>query len=359
MGDYVSRPAASTSSSQQALPAGSTTLPAVNSPGGRKSPTTLRNPFPRLGNSSQIVSSSGAPPTQQQRMQGHSAPGGSEVSRMTTRHRKARVTTFSHASTKPLEGCSQMSAEEHGEASQQWPVCTMVSSPPEDTLPLAAARMKPLDAVDDLLEGLNRNQLGHCHGILHAAGIRRFSELEFATPDELRAMECKPEDSVRLQRITEEMTRAPKSRHHTKLPPVAVNKSMSSSAPGSHEAQACPLCFRAPVSHKRTHVVFVRVRVAGVFEVPFRRVDFMLEPIFVDGKAQIYKGRFFNVEQCLLVKWPILRWLSQGLGNLCSGVLTTAVTTAVCMHCADQPHGRDVCIHEYGLATGNLHPHQP
>lgn len=35
--------------------------------------------------------------------------------------------------------------------------------------------------TNDLLAHLNREKLGGCHGVLHAAGLRRFSDLSFIT----------------------------------------------------------------------------------------------------------------------------------------------------------------------------------
>jgi len=108
---------------------------------------------------------------------------------------------------------------------------------------------------------------GNCHGLLHAAGIRRFADLVFTTSEELKAMEFKPLDESGLTKIVRELKRATRP-SSSKLPAVAINKSHDISSPGA-------------------------------FEVPYCKQDFQLHAL--DVERSIFKGRLFNVEQCQLV----------------------------------------------------------
>lgn len=94
--------------------------------------------------------------------------------------------------------------------------------------------------------------------VLHAAGMRCFSDLAFVNQDELRGMKFNTEDFARLWKMLQALQRDTGRR--TKLPSVAINKSLTTSAPGA-------------------------------FEVPYRPVDFKMEQI----TPSIFKGCKFNI----------------------------------------------------------------
>jgi len=94
--------------------------------------------------------------------------------------------------------------------------------------------------------------------VLHAAGMRCFSDLAFVNQDELRGMKFNAEDFARLWKMLQVLQRDTGRR--TKLPSVAINKSLTTSAPGA-------------------------------FEIPYRPVDFKMEQI----TPSIFKGYEANM----------------------------------------------------------------
>jgi len=78
--------------------------------------------------------------------------------------------------------------------------------------------------------------------VLHAAGMRCFSDLAFVNQAELRGMKFNAEDFARLWKLLQALQRDTSRR--TKLPSVAINKSLTSSAPGAFEIPYRPLDFK-------------------------------------------------------------------------------------------------------------------
>jgi hypothetical protein len=120
----------------------------------------------------------------------------------------------------------------------------------------------------DLMEGLKSYSLEATHGILHAAGMRKFSDLKFITHYDLLCLQFSHEHFIILTQVIREL-----------------NSTKGRRGSAAEEDVACAI-NKSEVSRSGM----------GVFENPYRRVDFAMTSLC--KKNQIYKGRFMNVEQC-------------------------------------------------------------
>ena len=178
----------------------------------------------------------------------------------------APVSSRTRLTTSSALGASANSRQERSGQSASLPLTELDSKLPK-TRGISSYLTSKSPPSDDLLNKLNSASLGHCHGILHAAGLRRYSDLTWTTFPELRSMGLNPADQAELTKIIRDLNKKDTAAHHrTKLPGVAVNKSRAGAD-----------CL-------------------GVFDLPYRRMDFQLAPL--DKNKAIFKGRFFNVEQC-------------------------------------------------------------
>lgn len=129
-----------------------------------------------------------------------------------------------------------------------------------------ATGSSPIPIINDLQSELNAEGLGLCHGILHASGVRRLSDLKALTPDQITRMGVDNFDSRELVRVMNKLT----FRND-----------------GEQQQQQRKLSALVDGAFDRPSL--------GRFDV-IPRQDFEMQVIC--AKNDIFKGRLFTVEQC-------------------------------------------------------------
>mmetsp|Transcript_61436 Transcript_61436/g.150366 ORF Transcript_61436/g.150366 Transcript_61436/m.150366 type:complete len:371 (-) Transcript_61436:1383-2495(-) len=119
--------------------------------------------------------------------------------------------------------------------------------------------------VHDLQSELNAEGLGLCHGMLHASGVRRLSDLESLTPDQLARMGFDNFDTRELARVMDKLTSCDRGEHQQ-------GRELSALVDGA---------FDRPT--------------IGRFDLTPQQ-DFEMQVICPQN--DIFKGRIFTVEQC-------------------------------------------------------------
>ncbi|CAB9507624.1 P4Hc [Seminavis robusta] len=135
--------------------------------------------------------------------------------------------------------------------------------------------------VHDLQAELNGEDLGLCHGILHASGVRRLGDLKGLTDEDIRNMGADSFDRRNIQRVMKDLngqfgTQSADGDIGTQEDPQAhpANKLLTTSVDGAFDNNN---------------------KILQRFEA-VREQEFCIEPICLEH--DVFKGRLFTVDQC-------------------------------------------------------------
>ncbi|KAL3903477.1 MAG: hypothetical protein SGILL_010428 [Bacillariaceae sp.] len=200
-------------------------------------------------------------------------------------------------------------------------------------LPLGAVAPAIVGDTPDLQTELNSEDLGLCHGILHASGVRSLSDLQALTEEQITDMGVDNFDRRNIRRVMEKLS-------------SAVQKDST-----------------LPTKTRELSTV-----VDGAFDTPKRfdaedKQEFCLETI--SSENDVFKGRLFTQKQCRQLNRMAEYHAYRGIGSIGAGWTNVMYTlTAQHMLCKDIPgmvpttkHIFSQLIQElYNLFPGRIRP---
>lgn len=200
------------------------------------------------------------------------------------------------------------------------------------SLPLhAAAPAIIAGAVSDLQTELNGEDLGLCHGILHASGVRRLNDLGTLTEDQITSMGVDNLDRRNIRRVMDKL------QNGSTLP--SETRKLSTIVEGAFDR-----------------------RIPERFEAAEKQ-DFCLEAI--SSENDVWKGRLFTEKQCRQINRMAEYHAYRGIGTIGAGWTNLMYTlTAQHMLCKDIPgmvpttkHVFSQLLQElYSIFPGRLRP---
>jgi len=128
--------------------------------------------------------------------------------------------------------------------------------------------------IDAFQSELNSEDLGLCHGILHASGARRLVDLQSLTTDQITSMGVDALDRRNLLRVIDKLNKNSENTNiqTTRRPPATTPPVMSTQIDGAFDQKTTQRFEAVP------------------------QQDFCLEAICSEN--DVFKGRLFTVEQC-------------------------------------------------------------
>ena len=167
-----------------------------------------------------------------------------------------------------------------------------------------------LEMDHDLQTELNVEGLGLCHGILHASGLRRLSDMTMLTDAEITSMGFDNIDKNNILRVIEKLESNPNMDVDMDVPEPSI--------------QICTLIDGA----------FDRKPVARFEEVP--KQDFCIEVL--SAEHNVYKGRLFTKDQCDQINRMSEHNHYKNIGTIGAGWTNEIFTlTAQHMECINMP----------------------
>uniref|UniRef100_A0A7S3LHH2 Fe2OG dioxygenase domain-containing protein n=1 Tax=Amphora coffeiformis TaxID=265554 RepID=A0A7S3LHH2_9STRA len=162
----------------------------------------------------------------------------------------------------------------------------------------------------DLQTELNAAGLGLCHGILHASGVRRLSDIKYLTNLQIIDMGVDNFDRRNLLGLIDKLGATPTTTDSSHTSP-----NLSTSVQGAFEDQNVPNGLGGGETAKQ---------------------DFVMQ--VVCGKNDIFRGRLFTPQQCLQINRMAEYHAYRQIGTVGAGWTNELYTlTAQHMHCKDIP----------------------